>query len=79
MCRPVSGQAPARSAGGVFHIKKPAGSKPGGLLHFRPDVGLAIPILGIASYFRGRMQADPALPTVNRGQATADNAIFECR
>lgn len=30
-------------------------------------VGLALPVLGIASYFRGRMQADPAIPTVNRG------------
>jgi hypothetical protein len=28
---------------------------------------MAAPILGIASYFRGRMQADPAVPTVNRG------------
>lgn len=25
------------------------------------------PILGIASWFRGRMQADPSIPTVNRG------------
>lgn len=30
-------------------------------------VGLALPVLGIASYFRGRMQADPAIPTINRG------------
>lgn len=26
-----------------------------------------LPILGIASWFRGRMQADPSIPTVNRG------------
>jgi len=29
--------------------------------------GLATPILGIASWFRGKMQADPAIPTDNRG------------
>lgn len=28
---------------------------------------VAAPILGVASYFRGRMQADPNIPTVNRG------------
>jgi gas vesicle protein len=25
------------------------------------------PVLGIASYFRGRMQADPNIPTINKG------------
>jgi hypothetical protein len=30
-------------------------------------VGMAAPILGIASWFRGKMQADPSVPTVNRG------------
>lgn len=29
--------------------------------------GLAAPILGISSYFRGKMQADPRVPTDNRG------------
>jgi roadblock/LC7 domain-containing protein len=29
--------------------------------------GAALPILGIASWFRGRMQADPAIPTTNKG------------
>lgn len=29
--------------------------------------GLATPILGIASWFRGRMQADPTIKTDNRG------------
>jgi hypothetical protein len=29
--------------------------------------GAALPILGIASWFRGRMQADPNIPTVNKG------------
>lgn len=29
--------------------------------------GTVLPILGIASYFRGKAQADPAVPTVNRG------------
>jgi len=29
--------------------------------------GTVLPILGIASYFRGKMQADPAVPSDNRG------------
>lgn len=29
--------------------------------------GVAAPILGVASYWRGKMQADPAIPTLNRG------------
>ena len=29
--------------------------------------GTVLPILGIASYFRGKMQADPSIPTDNRG------------
>lgn len=29
--------------------------------------GAAMPILGIASWFRGKMQADPTVPTINRG------------
>lgn len=29
--------------------------------------GTAMPILGIASWFRGKMQADPSIPTINRG------------
>ena len=33
-----------------------------------PDLTLAIgAILGVASWFRGKMQADPNVPTVNRG------------
>ena len=33
-----------------------------------PDLVLAVGgILGIASYFRGKSQADPTIPTVNRG------------
>lgn len=27
----------------------------------------ALPILGVASWFRGKMQADPGIPTTNRG------------
>lgn len=27
----------------------------------------AMPVLGIASWYRGKMQADPSIPTVNRG------------
>ena len=30
-------------------------------------VGVAVPILGIASWYRGKMQATPEIPTVNRG------------
>ena len=30
-------------------------------------LGVVSPILGIAAWFRGKMQADPNLPTVNRG------------
>lgn len=30
-------------------------------------IAVVSPILGIASWFRGRMQADPNVPTVNRG------------
>jgi len=30
-------------------------------------MGVISPILGIASWHRGRMQADPSIPTVNRG------------
>lgn len=29
--------------------------------------GAALPVLGIASWFRGKMQADPSVPTDNRG------------
>jgi hypothetical protein len=30
-------------------------------------IGVTMPVLGIASYFRGKMQADPSVPTDNRG------------
>ncbi|MGF6781128.1 hypothetical protein [Paraburkholderia sp. GAS334] len=30
-------------------------------------MGTMAPVLGIASYFRGKMQANPAIPTDNRG------------
>lgn len=30
-------------------------------------IGVAAPILGIASWYRGKMQADPSIPTSNRG------------
>ena len=33
-----------------------------------PDLTLAVgAILGVASWYRGRMQADPNIPTINRG------------
>jgi hypothetical protein len=40
---------------------------PGMLAAMAGVIGVASPILGIASWFRGKMQADPAVPTVNRG------------
>jgi hypothetical protein len=43
----------------LFHIASP---------HIDAQLMLAIgSILGVASWFRGKMQADPAVPTVNRG------------
>lgn len=30
-------------------------------------IAVSAPILGIASWFRGKMQADPNIPTINRG------------
>lgn len=29
--------------------------------------GVVMPILGIASWYRGKMQADPSVPTINKG------------
>lgn len=40
---------------------------PGMLAAMAGVIGVASPILGIASWFRGKMQADPSIPTVNRG------------
>jgi hypothetical protein len=30
-------------------------------------IAVVSPILGIASWYRGKMQADPSIPTNNRG------------
>lgn len=40
---------------------------PGILAAVAGIIGVVSPILGIASWFRGRMQADPNVQTVNRG------------
>lgn len=40
---------------------------PGILAAVAGIIGVVSPILGIASYFRGKMQADPAVPTINKG------------
>lgn len=40
---------------------------PGILAAVAGIIAVVSPILGIASWFRGRMQSDPAVPTVNRG------------
>jgi hypothetical protein len=46
---------------------KPLEYLPGMLAAMAGLVAVASPILGIASWFRGKMQADPTVPTVNRG------------
>lgn len=40
---------------------------PGFLTAMAALLAVPMPVLGIASYFRGKMQADPMVPTVNRG------------
>lgn len=40
---------------------------PGALAALTGLVAVASPILGIASWYRGKMQADPSIPTINRG------------
>lgn len=40
---------------------------PGILAAVAGIIGVVSPILGIASWYRGKMQADPTIPTVNRG------------
>ncbi len=40
---------------------------PGALAALTALVAVASPILGIASWYRGKMQADPSIPTINRG------------
>lgn len=40
---------------------------PGILAAIAGIIGVVSPILGIASWFRGRMQADPTIQTINRG------------
>lgn len=46
---------------------KPLEYLPGMLAAMAGLVAVASPILGIASWFRGKMQADPTIPTSNRG------------
>lgn len=46
---------------------KPLEYLPGMLAAMAGLVAVASPILGIASWFRGKMQADPSIPTINRG------------
>ena len=55
---------------GVMYFAAPVESLthlPGMLMSLTALIGIATPILGIASYFRGKMQADPSIPTDNRG------------
>lgn len=40
---------------------------PGILAAIAGIIGVVSPILGIASWFRGRMQSDPSIPTINKG------------
>lgn len=55
--------------GVMFFQKDPAllGSLPGMLGSEAVVMGTIAPVLGIASWFRGKMQADPSIPTVNKG------------
>lgn len=46
---------------------KAVAALPGALGALAALVALASPILGIASWFRGKAQADPGIPTDNRG------------
>lgn len=50
-----------------FGKPEPLAHLPGMLGAMAALVGMAAPILGIASWFRGKMQADPNVPSVNRG------------
>lgn len=48
------------NADGLQHL-------PGILAAIAGIIGVVSPILGIASWYRGKMQADPSIPTNNRG------------
>lgn len=50
-----------------FGKPEPLAHLPGMIGAMAALVGMAAPILGIASWFRGKMQADPNVPTINRG------------
>lgn len=52
---------------GAAGADKAISALPGTLGALAAISGLATPILGIASWYRGKMQADPAIPTTNRG------------
>lgn len=52
---------------GAAGADKAIAALPGALGALAAINGLATPILGIASWFRGKMQADPTIPTDNRG------------
>lgn len=55
--------------GAAIFAGRPEGLQhlPGILAAIAGIIAVVAPILGIASWFRGRMQADPTIPTVNRG------------
>lgn len=54
--------------GAMFYSNAaPLAHLPGMLGAMAALVGVVSPILGIASWFRGKAQADPNVPTVNRG------------
>jgi hypothetical protein len=40
---------------------------PGILATVARILAVVSPILGVASWYRGKMQADPSIPTTNRG------------
>lgn len=55
--------------GVIFFRRDPTilGSLPGMLGAEAAVMTTIAPVLGIASWFRGKMQADPAIPTINKG------------
>lgn len=66
----ISGGTVAIAYAGVMFFKKDPAvltSLPGMLGAEAVVMGTMAPILGIASWFRGRMQADPSIPTINKG------------
>jgi hypothetical protein len=57
----------AYAAAIIYNRPEGLAQLPGILAAIAGIIAVVSPILGIASWYRGKMQADPAVPTVNRG------------